>query len=65
MFLMQIDHDAICEPDSNRLFWKHARTKLAQLYGKISEYVIMGKKEGEYKGYQTLNYCEKMINDYT
>jgi hypothetical protein len=26
---------------------------------------MLGKKEETYRGYQTLNYCEKLINDYT
>jgi len=65
MFLMQIDHDAICEPDSNRLFWKSAKKQMKDLCQRISEYKMLGEKAQSYKGYQTINYCEKLINDYT
>jgi len=65
MFLMRIDHDAICEPDSNRLFWKSAKEHMKELCSGISNFRMLGKKEEQYKGYQTLNFCEKLINDYT
>jgi len=65
MFLMQIDHDAICEPDSNRLFWKHAKKHITDMCRKMTDYKILGMKESEFKGFQTINYCEKLINDYT
>jgi hypothetical protein len=64
MFLMQIDHDAICEPHSNRLFWKFAKRHTEELCGKIADYKMLGKKETDFKGFQTINYCEKLINDY-
>ena len=51
MFLMKIDHDSICEPHSNRLFWKHARTHIGELLNRVNEYVILGKKEDNFLGY--------------
>jgi hypothetical protein len=38
MFLMQIDHDEICEPHSNRLFWKSARTRMNELFAQMQKY---------------------------
>ena len=37
---------------------------MGELYTRISEYVILGKKEGEFRGFQTINYVEKIISDY-
>ena len=34
MFLMKIDRNEICEPDSNRLFWKKAKNLFG---GKLQE----------------------------
>jgi len=62
---MQIDHDTICEPHSNRLFWKTAKRHIDSLCQKIAEYKMLGKKESEFRGFQTINYCEKLVNDYT
>jgi len=64
MFLMQIDHDSICEPHSNRLFWKTAKTRIDELCSKIASYKMLGKKETDFRGFQTINYCEKLVNDY-
>jgi hypothetical protein len=65
MFLMKIDHDSICEPHSNRLFWKHARTHIGDLLNRVNEYVILGKKEDNFLGYQTLNYVDKITGEIT
>lgn len=44
MFLMQIKRCDICEPASNRLFWKHAKTHLRDLASRIAEYKMLGQK---------------------
>ena len=35
------------------------------LFRRISEYVILGKKEESYRGYQTLNYVDKITAEIT
>lgn len=64
MFLLKWNREDICEPHSNRLFWKSARTQFNQLPRKMVDYQMLGANDCEFKGYQTINYCEKLINDY-
>jgi hypothetical protein len=44
MFLMQIDRKQICEPDSNRLFWKDAKKHLKTVAVRMTEYKMLGQK---------------------
>lgn len=37
---------------------------MKDLVKRISEYKMLGEKSSSYKGYQTINYCERLINDY-
>lgn len=64
MFLMKIQRTDICEPDSNRLFWKNAKKHMNDLANRMASYKMLGQKDGKYCGYETINYCEKLINDY-
>jgi len=62
MFLLCMPRDQICEPDSNRLFWKAAKCFLdGRLQDAMVDYKVLGPKEGEFKAYQTINYCERLI----
>lgn len=62
MFLMKIDRNEICEPDSNRLFWKKAKNLLGgKLQELMAEYSILNPKGSEFKAYQTINYCERIL----
>jgi len=64
MFLCQIDRSEICESGSNRLFWKYAKTHLKRLTKRMVDYKCLGSKPNKYTGFQTINYCEKLIHDY-
>jgi hypothetical protein len=63
MFLMQIDRNLICEPNSNRLFWKHAKLQIREMAKRIANYEMLGPKDGKYEGWQTINYCERLISE--
>lgn len=64
LFLLQEDRAQICEPDSNKLFWKKAREFMnGTMQNSMVDYKVLGPKEGEYKAYETINYCEKLIAD--
>lgn len=38
---------------------------MKDLCQRVSDYKMLGEKAGDYKGFETINYCEKLINDYT
>ena len=38
---------------------------MQEMLEKMSTYNPLGEKNGNYTGYQTLNYCEKLISDYS
>lgn len=62
MFLLCLPRAEICEPDSNKLFWKAAKCYLdGRLQNAMVDYQVLGAKDGEFKAYQTINYCEKLI----
>jgi len=63
MFMLRMDKSKICELESNKLSWKLAKTKIDEMVMRMADYSVMGPKPGEYKPYQTLNYCEKMISE--
>jgi hypothetical protein len=42
MFLMKIERKQICEPDSNRLFWKDAKKHLKNMAVKMADFKMLG-----------------------
>lgn len=62
MFLMKVAREEICEPDSNKLFWKNAKKFMSgELQNQMVEYKVLGAKEEEFRAFQTINYTEKLI----
>lgn len=53
MFLLGYEREDICEPDSNRLFWKKARSQCDTntLPREMAEYKMLGAKDSTFKGY--------------
>lgn len=50
MFLMKIPREEICEPDSNRLFWKQAKLQMSEnLQNLMVDYKILGPKSDVFK----------------
>ena len=65
MFLLRLPRDKICEPDSNKLFWKAAKQFMSgELQESMVDYRVCGPKEDEFKAYNTINYCEKLISEH-
>lgn len=65
LFLLGYRREDVCEPNSNRLFWKSARQHLnSEFVQKMIEYQIRDQKSDAFTGYQTINFCEKLIADY-
>ena len=61
-FLNGFDRAKICEPNSNKMFWKQAKQNLVEaLPEAMATYVVWGEKKDEFKPYQRINYCEKII----
>lgn len=64
MFLLRMPRDKICEPDSNRLFWKAAKQYMnGEMQEAMVDYKVIGPKEDEFKAYNTINYCERLISE--
>ena len=61
-YLLGYQREDLCEPGTNKLFWKKAR-KLwnDELLDKFQNYTPIGPKEGVYKKYQTINFLEKNL----
>jgi len=65
MFLLRLPRSDICEPDSNKLFWKAAKKFIGgDLQNCMADYRILGPKEDEFHAYQTINYCERLIAEH-
>lgn len=66
MFLLGVSREEICEPGSNKLFWKKARQLLGErIVQLMCDYRVLGSKQGEYRAYQTINYCERLIQEHS
>mmetsp|Transcript_26429 Transcript_26429/g.35322 ORF Transcript_26429/g.35322 Transcript_26429/m.35322 type:complete len:198 (+) Transcript_26429:1226-1819(+) len=65
-FLNKFERDDICEPKTNKMSWKKAKEILEiELPERMTEYKVYGEKTEEFKPYQTINYCEKIIAGFT
>jgi len=61
-YLLGFERENICEPSTNKLFWKKARTYWNEaLLDKLQGYTPVGPKEGKYKKYQLINFLEKNL----
>ena len=63
-YLLAVPKADLCEPDTNKLKWKHAKAQLepkAHLLQKILDYECQGPKDAEYAYYQTINFVEKNV----
>jgi|LauGreDrversion4_2_1035121.scaffolds.fasta_scaffold508027_3 hypothetical protein len=64
LFLLQVDRQQICEPNSNKLFWKAAKQLLSGTMQQLMvDYRVCGAKAGDFKAYHTVNYAEKLISE--
>jgi hypothetical protein len=64
-YLLALDKEQLCEPETNKLKWKHAKAQLepkARLLQKILEYEAQGPKSEVYADYQTINFVEKNLD---
>ena len=61
-YLLGYTKEEICEPETNKLFWKKAKTLWTEeLLQKYHDYTPIGPKQGKYKKYQTINFLEKNL----
>lgn len=63
LFLVGVEREQVCEPGTNKLSWKKAKALLVdELPAMMAKYEIYGEKKGNYKPYQTINFCEKITS---
>ena len=61
-YLLGYTREELCEPETNRLFWKTARQHWNEgLLDKYQAYNPVGPKDGKYAKYQTINFLEKNL----
>ena len=66
LFLVGVEREQVCEPGTNKLSWKKAKALLVdELPAMMAKYEIYGEKKGNYKPYQTINFCEKITSQFT
>jgi hypothetical protein len=66
LFLNGVEREEVCAPNSNALSWKKAKEWLTEKLPELmAKYEIFGEKKGDFKKYQTINYCEKIIGGFT
>ena len=52
MFLLRVPREEICEPDSNKLFWKAAKQVLTdRLQQLMVDYKVCGAKNDEFRAF--------------
>lgn len=65
MYLLGFTRESICEPRTNKLFWKKANHFLTHdVPVRMEKFVIIGQKKGDFKSYKTLNFCERVVSSY-
>jgi len=63
MYMLGFTREEICQPNSQLFFWKKAKELIKeQVPEKMKNHTVLGPKEGDYKLYQKINYCEKIIS---
>jgi len=63
-YFLSIERESICEPRTNKLKWKLAKSQIdpeSTLIEKLAAYEPLGPKEDDYRFYTTLNFIEKNI----
>lgn len=66
MYLLGFTREQICVPKTNQLFWKKARAFIDKdVPSRMAEFNIITEKNGEYKAYQTLNFCETVLQKHS
>ena len=64
LFLTLNKREDICEPNSNQLSWKKSKHLITEsLPQAMATYSVWGQKKDEYKKYQSINYCEKLVKE--
>ena len=64
MYLLGFNREEICQPGSQLFFMKTAKTFIQEeLPKRMADYKVLGAKDGDFKLYQKINYCEKIIAD--
>lgn len=62
MYLLGFTREQLCQPKSQLFFWKTAKNLIKdEVPEKMKAYKVLGAKEGVFKLYQKVNYCEKII----
>jgi len=62
MYLLGFTREQLCQPKSQLFFWKTAKNLIKdEVPSKMKAYQVLGAKEGVFKLYQKVNYCEKII----
>ena len=62
MYLLGFTKEQVCQPKSQAFFWKKAKEEIREAVpSKMKEYQVLGPKDGSFKLYQKINYCEKLI----
>jgi hypothetical protein len=65
MFLLRLPREEICEPGSNKLFWKKAKRFFdGRLQQAMVDFRILGPKESEFKAFETINYCKRLLEEH-
>jgi len=63
MYLLGFTREEICQPNSQLFFWKKAKELIMEeVPAKMKQHRVLGAKEDDFKLYQKINYCEKIIS---
>lgn len=64
-YLLRFERDALCYKNTNQLDWKIASKKMALLPKAMFEFKVVTECKNEYKAFQTLNFCERVLQAHT
>lgn len=63
LYLLGYERELICEPRSNKFFWKKAKDYINDDFiEQLDQYEVLGQKNESYLGYQTLNFIESNVS---
>jgi len=61
-YLLRLEREEICLPNSQNFDWKRARDLVCERLPKgMAEYKVLGEKNTPHKQYQRLNYIDKLV----
>lgn len=66
MYMLGFTREQICEPKTNKINWKVAKQYIEkEVPARMAKFEVIAEKNGQFKVYQTINFCERALAAHT